>query len=1255
MAIGRLGGTISYDLATLVRRTAAQPATFSDFQDRRHSLAATAAKRQAPLTRADVVRGLGSSASSLDQLLAQLASGLRLRTSYNATGSSVSFSTPARSSTVADLVATGARTARLDTTQDVNSDTSTVRRSAAALGLDTTSADRASILRSSAGLGLDLATPDASSQLLSSAALGLDTTSAARASSLTSSKTLALDTTSPERASLRQSSAQINTATTSYGSPQLSFATGTSLVTLSGVYAGTGVTAGATSLAIKIRNSSISTNIGTTASSVSFALVNQAGTVLRNYTANLAAGQQYDLGADVGLKVAFGLGSLRRNETSTATTVSTTIGTDVNPNAAFNGTPNTRPRFENDAVVGAGNFTVNGAQISVLASDSINSVLAKINASAAGVTASFANDRVTLTTNAASESDITLGTDTSGFLSAVKLTSSATQRGNVRDDLLALSKTTAFSGVTNGSFTVGGKTIAVNAATDSLKAIVSRINASGANVTASFDSATNKVTLTDQFNSEDLVSVGGDTSGFLAAAGLDPVNTQRGNLADDQQVLSKTTQFSGVASGTLKLNGASIDINRDTDTLQTILAKINASAAGVTAAYSAQGDKLSLTTNSRSEDLITIEDGTGFASAAQLSSAQTVRGNIRDDQQVLSKTTQFAGVTSGSFTVDGQSISVDAATDSLQSIIDRINGSGARVTAAFDSSADKLVLTNTFNSEDAVDVSGDTSGFLAAAKLDPANTEKGSLKDNAQALSTTALFASVGSGSFQVNGVAIQVNGATDTLDTVLARVGSSGAGVSAAYDAASDRIVFTPNVTGAALSISGDTSGFLAAAGIAEGTQATVANQDGAFNDASLNGARLELGRSVTSGSFQVNGTTIAVAANDSIRSVLQRITDSAAGVTASYDAATEKVSLVAKSAGAGSISLSGDTSGFLSAMKLDATASAIAGQNGSSPLGTRLADIAATAGVQAGTLTVNGTAIAISPQSTTLQNVLDAVNAVPDVAASIDSSTGTFSLSSRTAGGRVVLEDTSGLLTALGLTNGTGDERAVTTPILTPSRSAEFAVDPAEFAAATGRAARAFNDSIGFVRSSTDGALTQPILSGLRSSLDAAGASQFGLSLDAGGTRLVVDEAQLGAALPGNAAAINALLSPSGGVGIALQQASTLARATQTDVLSDARPDPLAQLTSSAERVLLQNRGEDTLTLLEAIPKPSKPSKAAKPAADKKPEKSGDKKPEDKPDPEQLRANLAATAKRAYDTWGTSEPSSSSAPVASIIKAVA
>ena len=68
-----------------------------------------------------------------------------------------------------------------------------------------------------------------------------------------------------------------------------------------------------------------------------------------------------------------------------------------------------------------------------------------------------------------------------------------------------------------------------------------------------------------------------------------------------------------------------------------------------------------------------------------LTTNNTVRGNIRDDQQVLSKTSQFAAVTSGSFTVNGVSISVNKDTDSLASIITRINSSGAGVTASYDS------------------------------------------------------------------------------------------------------------------------------------------------------------------------------------------------------------------------------------------------------------------------------------------------------------------------------------------------------------------------------------------------------------------------------------------------------------------------------------------------------------------------------------------------------------------------------------------
>ena len=41
----------------------------------------------------------------------------------------------------------------------------------------------------------------------------------------------------------------------------------------------------------------------------------------------------------------------------------------------------------------------------------------------------------------------------------------------------------------------------------------------------------------------------------------------RGNIRDDQQVLAKTTQFAGVASGSFSINGVAIAVNKDTDSL----------------------------------------------------------------------------------------------------------------------------------------------------------------------------------------------------------------------------------------------------------------------------------------------------------------------------------------------------------------------------------------------------------------------------------------------------------------------------------------------------------------------------------------------------------------------------------------------------------------------------------------------------------------------------------------------------------------
>jgi hypothetical protein len=1247
MAIGTFGNTLTFGSGALARRTptgAASSPTI-ELQDLRNSLKPKSDPRP---SREATARSLGAAYSTLDDVLAQLAAGLRMRTMTDGLGAATAGTAPAVRGYLSGGVNQGATPARIDTTQEVNATASTERRSAVALGLDTTTAERASVLRSSAALGLDLTSPDAASTLVSDQPLGLDTTSPSAASRLVSAQALALDLTSPQAVSVRQSSAEINTAPTSYSTPELSFSLGTSKATLSGVYTGTGVAAGATSLAVRITNTLTTTTVGSTATNVRFAVVNQSGTTLKSYSANLTAGQEFDLGAEFGLKIAFSAGTLRRNNVSSATTVSKTVGTDVNPAAAFNGTANTRPRFENGAVVGAGRFTVNGAAIDVLAGDSIQSVLAKIDASSAGVTASFANDRVTLATKGFSEGDIVLGTDTSGFLAAVKLASAGTQRGNVRDDLVALSRTAAFAGVRSGAFTVDGRTISVDAANDSLQGVIDRINGSGARVTASFDPATLRVTLQDQFDSEDLVSVGNDTSGFLAAAGLDAAATQRGNLPDDQQVLAKTTQFAGVASGLLTVNGASINVDRGVDTLQSVLARINASGAGVAAAYDASSDRVSLTTNGRSEDAISIDDATGFAAAAGLASANTVRGNVRDDQQVLAKTTQFSGVTSGSFTVDGVRIDVDAGADSVQAIVDRINASGARVTAALDAATDRLVLTDTFNSEAPVQVGADTTGFLAAARLDPANTERGRLRDDTQALAGTSRFASVGAGSFLVNGVAVQVDGATDSLSDVLARVSGAGAGVTANYDATADRVLFTPATAGAPLALTGDTSGFLAAAGLEEGTAALAANADGALDDAGLTGARLEVGRLVTAGSFRVNGTRIDVAANDTVRGVLRRITDSAAGVNALYDDATERISLVAKTAGAGGIVLSDDTSGFLAATKLDATASVVAGADGPPPLDTPLALLPSTSGVTAGTLSVNGTSIAVAPQTTTLRDLLASMNAVEGVSASISPLSGEVRIDGTSAGASLTLADDTGLLKVLGVSPGTVQGTPDSPATATVSRLMEG--EPAEVAATTLRTAQALNDSLELLRRSAYAPEARALLATLEGGLAGGGASGLGLSLDTVRQRLSVDEAALASAVTSDGEGLGRLLARDGALTTAVQAAADLLGRAASDASSAARPAPVVRLDAAARAVAEENRLSDMLALLDAVPRTARPEKEKEKFKDKANDAARPDKKRPAESPSDRAQVIAASATRAYGDWGAASPRAATAAEPSV-----
>ena len=174
-------------------------------------------------------------------------------------------------------------------------------------------------------------------------------------------------------------------------------------------------------------------------------------------------------------------------------------------------------------------------------------------------------------------------------------------------------------------------------------------------------------------------------------------------------------------------------------------------------------------------------------------------------------------VTSGSFEINGVAIAVQPS-NSILDVLDAITNSGAGVTATFDLATEQVVLTqNTPGAGETITVGNDTSGFLAAVKLQGAVAVPGSDDAAGVALDEVALFAGVSAGTFQVNGTSIAVDPTTDTLLTILERLNTSGAGATASYDSVTGRVTIVGD-SGQALVLDDVDSGFLGAIAISEG-----------------------------------------------------------------------------------------------------------------------------------------------------------------------------------------------------------------------------------------------------------------------------------------------------------------------------------------------------------------------------------------------------------------------------------------------------
>ncbi|MFN2462008.1 MAG: flagellar filament capping protein FliD [Candidatus Velthaea sp.] len=202
----------------------------------------------------------------------------------------------------------------------------------------------------------------------------------------------------------------------------------------------------------------------------------------------------------------------------------------------------------------------------------------------------------------------------------------------------------------------------------------------------------------------------------------------------------------------------------------------------------------------------------------------------------------------GQVTVDGQIITYDVASDSLQTIVARINTAVAAVDPGFTASYNAATDSVTFNSTDrpvSLGSPSDRGNLLSVLKLDVAQVNNAASSGSVTSAGpigginqATTLggnnFAGLvtpltgGDGSFfTINGVHITINPSTDNLAGVLKRINASAAGVTAAFDPVSNQVKLTAKTTGPlgiviGGSATGDSSNFLDAAGLTAAAGAT-------------------------------------------------------------------------------------------------------------------------------------------------------------------------------------------------------------------------------------------------------------------------------------------------------------------------------------------------------------------------------------------------------------------------------------------------
>jgi flagellar hook-associated protein 2 len=282
-------------------------------------------------------------------------------------------------------------------------------------------------------------------------------------------------------------------------------------------------------------------------------------------------------------------------EVTTTATASAQLGT-ADLGAALSATADVSGVILSSApfahAVTAGTFTVNGHQVTVATTDTLQQVFDKVStATGSAVTAAYdpTSDKITLSC----ASPIILGsaTDTSNFLQVAKLNNNGTGSITSTDALGTVRLTTALAGANlatpttddpagAGEFKINGVAIDFNANTDSLSDVIGRINNSTAGVTASYDTINDRLVLTSKATGDMGIALEDTTGQFLAATGLlggtlkrgtDLVYTVNGGgelRSHSNTITEDNSGLTGLSVTVLKAGSVSISVGSDTSTIK---------------------------------------------------------------------------------------------------------------------------------------------------------------------------------------------------------------------------------------------------------------------------------------------------------------------------------------------------------------------------------------------------------------------------------------------------------------------------------------------------------------------------------------------------------------------------------------------------------------------------------------------------------------------------------------------------------------